>query len=517
MTIPRPCLLALVLLLGGCLTWVDPALLDDDDSGDDDDDLGDDDSAGDDDTAGDDDSAGDDDDSTPDPDADGDGFTPEDGDCDDADPLVHPAADELCNGLDDNCDGVADEDLPTQLYAPDADGDGYPTSNTDLHVSTCTQPDGFLPVSGQTLDCADSNATIYPNASEVCNGLDDNCDGQPDDGVQVPLYLDQDQDGWGGGAVVGNGCPGPGYATTGEDCDDGNANLTPGDDDGDGITSCDGDCDDTNANVAPGTDFDNDGFQGCSDDCDDTDGNINPIAAESCNGVDDNCDGQVDEGLNSVVVIHGVDVANADAIDALLGGAGYCMGPAIDVADLWSVASLPYSAIVVTDDAGDSSGVFGDFNVVWSWWNTSGSGTSSSGALVAMGEGGLAALGWLGVHSDLQWSNAFTAAGSWLYVRTPGQPVYTTPNPINPAAGSVLTLTSAAGAQNVMLNSVSGITALGWGNQVLGDVSFVHAPPSGTGALKDAWLWGNTGSMAQASVTANQLFENLISASIGPP
>ncbi len=91
-------------------------------------------------------------------DQDGDGYTPNQGDCNDANPNVHPGTPEVCgNGLDDNCNGLVDEGCTVPV---DADGDGYTTAT----------------------DCDDSNAAVYPGAPEMCDGLDNDCDGQVDEG-----------------------------------------------------------------------------------------------------------------------------------------------------------------------------------------------------------------------------------------------------------------------------------------------------------------------------------------------
>ena len=311
--------------------------------------------ADDDDTTGDDDVADDDDTTSTGHDADGDGWTPADGDCDDSDAEIHPGADEGCNGVDNDCDGLLGDG------EPDLDGDGWMTcdgdcddADADAHPDAneicdgvdndCdgamaegemdADGDGVLVCAG---DCNDDEATIYPGAEELCNGVDDNCnesvpsdevdddgdgslvcDGDCDDadasvfpgavedcdgvldddcdGVDDPDELDADLDGF-------TGCDG--------DCDDSDAAMVPVDGDGDGYDPCSGDCLDTDPTVHPGAtelcdgldtncdgqpgndedDLDLDGWAICEGDCDDTDAAIHPDAIEDCNGVDDDCDG----------------------------------------------------------------------------------------------------------------------------------------------------------------------------------------------------------------------------------
>jgi len=146
-------------------------------------------------------------------------------DCDDTDPDVNPGVDEICdNGIDDDCDGLIDlEDMPQCCW--DRDGDEYSDE-------AC----------GGT-DCDDSSLTIFPDAPELCDGMDNACNGMiPTDEVDV------DEDGW---------------------------------------MICEGDCDDSEAGTYPGA---LDPCDGPDQNCDGTDG-----FPEICdNGVDDDCDGLID-------------------------------------------------------------------------------------------------------------------------------------------------------------------------------------------------------------------------------
>ncbi|GMV42292.1 MAG: hypothetical protein AMXMBFR64_40080 [Myxococcales bacterium] len=245
------------------------------------------------------------------------------GDCDDTNSTVKPGAQEACNGFDDNCNGQVDElgASGCVVYYEDADSDGYGKAS----VSQCLcSPSGNFKT---TLfgDCADADATVYPGASEKCNGKDDNCNGQTDeqDAVGCVAYLlDTDGDGYGVSGTAKCFCaPWTTYtATVGGDCADGDGAVHPGatevcngkDDD------CNGVSDDENAIACQtffldqdGDGFGKDGVSKClcaatgayssktASDCNDTNGAVYPGAPEICNGVDDNCNAQIDE-LNAV-------------------------------------------------------------------------------------------------------------------------------------------------------------------------------------------------------------------------
>ncbi|GDX81695.1 hypothetical protein LBMAG42_35060 [Deltaproteobacteria bacterium] len=113
-------------------------------------------------------------------DEDGDGYRPADGDCNDGDPAVNPDAVEVCNGLDDNCDGEVDEDVVGLWYA---DGDGDGAGDASASVSACEAPAGYVATAG---DCDDTDPALGAPSTEVCNGVDDDCDGVVDWDQGVP-------------------------------------------------------------------------------------------------------------------------------------------------------------------------------------------------------------------------------------------------------------------------------------------------------------------------------------------
>lgn len=247
------------------------------------------------------------------------GFAVATGDCDDGNSTRYPGAAESCNGQDDNCSGSVDEagSIGCVDYFADADGDGYGVSNSS--VCLCAETELFSAVIDG--DCNDAAAGIHPGIPEECNGKDDDCDGEVDPISALgctDYFRDEDGDGFGQADDSVCGC-GPKYPYTAvkiSDCDDTSPSVFPGQ-----VELCnnqDDDCDgEIDGNTALGCtewykDLDQDG-QGQTDgvsclcapdevysawvggDCNDLDPLIFSGQVETCNGVDDDCDGQVDE------------------------------------------------------------------------------------------------------------------------------------------------------------------------------------------------------------------------------
>jgi MYXO-CTERM domain-containing protein len=165
------------------------------------------------------------------------GYVTTGGDCDDLDPLVYPGALDLCDGVDTDCDGVVDED-GIETYYSDADGDGY--GGRFLSTYGCTRPEGFVTNND---DCDDTTDMVRPGAPELCDEVDNDCNGLVDDDVAtLTFYRDADGDGHGTADDTVEDCNVPdGYALAADDCDDDDAGNFPGNDE-----VCDGrdnDCD----------------------------------------------------------------------------------------------------------------------------------------------------------------------------------------------------------------------------------------------------------------------------------
>ncbi|HJN76294.1 MAG TPA: putative metal-binding motif-containing protein [Myxococcota bacterium] len=111
-------------------------------------------------------------------------------DCDDEDPDIHPGATELCDGLDQDCDELVDEDTYDYVgWFEDYDADGH--GNPNAPVTTCPIPPDAVQ---DDTDCNDHDMDMSPTASESCNGLDDDCDGETDEGIGATYHRDGDSD-----------------------------------------------------------------------------------------------------------------------------------------------------------------------------------------------------------------------------------------------------------------------------------------------------------------------------------
>lgn len=252
-------------------------------------------------------------------DVDQDGYTPAEGDCDDVNPEIFPDADELCDGIDNNCDELIDglDAIDRKSWYFDFDFDGY--GDDSAFTLSCTPPDSFV---DNNQDCGAFQPSINPLATERCNDrIDNNCDGRINEGCSCEIKTE----------ICGDGID--------QDCNGSDKICDYSDTDQDGITAAAGDCHDNNASVYPGApehcdgidnncdlkideytavdtrtwyldaDFDTYGYniiaiQSCEDfslfssdntDCNDSDPSTNPGQLEFCDGIDNNCNRIIDE------------------------------------------------------------------------------------------------------------------------------------------------------------------------------------------------------------------------------
>lgn len=239
------------------------------------------------------------------------------GDCDDTSALIFPGQAESCNLLDDDCDTQVDEEsTDARPFYQDLDDDGFGDLATEVLACAGSTGVGLVTIAG---DCNDGDASIAPNQDETCDAQDEDCNGLIDDEPRngTLYYPDQDGDGYGVSAGAVRYCAGDQPTNTAPqngDCNDKNPNIYPGmQETCDGLDQdCDGDIDDA---PLDGTlyyqDVDGDGdgsaaspmmacslppgYASSSNDCDDTNGDVSSLASERCNGRDDDCDGLKDE------------------------------------------------------------------------------------------------------------------------------------------------------------------------------------------------------------------------------
>lgn len=226
-------------------------------------------------------------------------------DCDDSNAAIHPGGTEVCNGKDDDCDSVKDngfelgatcdaaegckgawvcdttgartcEARPDQWHF-DGDHDGYGAKG-GITFTSCTSPGAnYVP---NDLDCDDSNPRRNPGVAELCNSVDDNCDGTVDDGLNVGADCTGEGACMGTRVCVSDGgvaCNSPTPTVLFPDNDRDNHGAMDA-----GVTNCGP----TRA-----------GYVALGDDCDDTRANVYPGATERCDSLDNNCNGTVDDGF----------------------------------------------------------------------------------------------------------------------------------------------------------------------------------------------------------------------------
>jgi len=294
-------------------------------------------------------------------DGDGDGFTVDE-DCDDTNPDVNPGATEVCDGIDNDCDGTIDPNSSADAteWFLDNDGDGF--GDATQAVIGCAAPPDHV---DNANDCDDLNSDVSPEAAEVCNNKDDDCDGLVDDeddsldtSTGAEFFLDADADGYGDPASASFACEQPDdHVENDDDCNDDSDAVWPDateicddlDNDCDGLIDDEDDSVDLSTSRVFYLDSDGDGYGrsnqtllGCaqpsgystdSTDCDDDNSAVNPGATEVCDddNVDEDCDRLYDDYDPSVDLTTGTTYyADADADtygDSTDTGTAYCDDP----------------------------------------------------------------------------------------------------------------------------------------------------------------------------------------------
>ncbi|MFT4977122.1 MAG: hypothetical protein ACI8S6_003027 [Myxococcota bacterium] len=318
-------------------------------------------------------------------DADGDGFVGAD-DCDDDNADVNPDGVEVCDGIDNDCDNKIDnatEGLST--FYVDNDGDGF--GNALSSIEACDVPSGYA---DDSTDCNDGDADSYPGADEVCDFLDNDCDGDVDnDAVDADSwYSDSDSDGYGDPATEQTSCDEiNGTVSEGGDCDDGDRTISPGTSEiCDGIdNNCNNQIDEDGAvdGTLYYTDGDGDGYgdpdtsvRTCDPlkggvtngfDCDDTTSEASPVAEEVCDFIDNDCDEQIDEGVEKTFYPdsdgdgYGTDKKTTTGCEAPT-GYGESAGDCDDTDDLVNPGALDLANDGVDLDCDGSDGAVRDID-----------------------------------------------------------------------------------------------------------------------------------------------------------
>ena len=248
-----------------------------------------------------------------------DGYVSDGTDCDDGDAAVSPAAAEVCDLVDNDCEGTVDLGaIDGESWYSDVDADGY---GAGAAIVVCDQPASSVAVDG---DCDDAQPAVNPDAVEVCDSVDNDCNDVVDDGATdaQTFYADVDGDGYGNAddTIEACGSAPAGYVADGTDCDDTSGTEYPGAPEAcDGVdNNCTGGVDESGAEgeITFYADGDGDGYGNEADtlsactapagygtdasDCDDTDSAVSPAASEADNGGDDDCDLWVDEDFVAV-------------------------------------------------------------------------------------------------------------------------------------------------------------------------------------------------------------------------
>jgi len=213
------------------------------------------------------------------------GYVADNTDCNDLSMYINSTATELCDGVDENCDGLIDNDAYDSLmWYADADLDGFGDALVPLEA--CEQPPGHV---ADNTDCDDLQPLSRPGLAEVCDGLDNDCDTvvDNDDAVDAQTwYNDSDADGYGDPTDSLTSCAQPTtYVADNTDCNDADPARNPGT-----VWYADADGDGFGAGVGLPACGQPSGFVAASGDCDDTDEYAFPGAVELCDERPNDCD-----------------------------------------------------------------------------------------------------------------------------------------------------------------------------------------------------------------------------------
>ena len=268
------------------------------------------------------------------------------GDCLDEQPAVHPDAEEICNGVDDDCDGLIDDGIEIPLWYLDGDGDGYGTPEDPFE--NCERPSERYSTDGG--DCDDGDPDVRPGVEEVCDEIDNDCDGLLDDAdpdaETSTWYWDGDGDGAGVPGVTVEACSAPGGYVSAERVD-----------------------------------------------CDDDDPTTWIDAPELCDGVDNDCDEET--GEEGTVTLDGVSAFDAiqGALDAATDGStiDVCEGTFTENLEVWAAVSLqsrhgPDVTTLTAAKDGATVAILSTVDVSIAGFTITG-GTGHPAAAVAMGGG----------------------------------------------------------------------------------------------------------------------------------
>jgi hypothetical protein len=440
-------------------------------------------------------------------DDDGDEFSESGGDCDDTNPNIHPGAEERCNNIDDNCDGQTDEDPEasqscedgidctdnycsseihacSQFYVHERCDDGD-LCTTDLCTLTGCRAipkdddfDGFMDRSCGGDDCDDSNFNIHPGATEHCNDLDDDCDGEMDEDWKTGLASDL-----GNPCSVGRGeCQREGVFIC---TPDGLATVCSADPGLPTAELCDGrdnDCDNETDEDWPDLGLacsspPCDGIYYCTPDgtgiyCFTTTGD-----PELCDGLDNNCDGRTDETPEADLSCND---GNDCTVDTCVAGACQNTPPDTD-------GDTHSDSLCGGDDCNDADPLLWQYDIAQSRV------TNSSGASF------VPSLAWTGTEYGLTWSDQRSGDLEIYFTRL---------NSSGSKIGSDVRITNAAGDSTknslawtgsefglALQDSRTIYTEIYFtrldisGTKLISEVGVTTAHPPGTGALSPILIW----------------------------